>query len=99
MAAKHPGKNVIMDNNPWEQGEISYLVNEVKIWYLLRHHELTHWDLVGRNDWDIFTEMQKFRETAFKEKSQKIELLQWKSKNQPWYLSLVVYNLGSLLTH
>lgn len=59
-----------MDNNPWEQREIIYLVNDVKLQYLLHHHELNYWDLVGRNDWDIFTEMQKFRETTFKEESE-----------------------------
>lgn len=75
-------KNVVMDNNPWGQREISYLVNEVKLQYLLHDHELNHWDLVGRNDWDNFTEMQKCRETAFKEKSQNIELVQRKSKNE-----------------
>lgn len=72
---KTPRKNVVMDNNPWEQREISYLVNEVKLQHLLHHHELNHWDLAGRNDWDTSTETQKFRETAFKEKSQKIELV------------------------
>lgn len=82
LAEKHPEKNVVMDNNPWEQREISYLVNEVKLQYLLHHHELNHWDLVGRNGLDIFTETKKFRETAFSEKSQKIELLQWKYKKE-----------------
>lgn len=57
-----------MDNNPWEQREINYLFNEVKLQYLLHHHKLNHWGLVGRNGWDVFTEMQKFRETAFNEK-------------------------------
>lgn len=57
LAAKHPEKNVVIDNNPWKQKEINYLVNEVKLQYLLHYRELNHWD-------------QKFRETASNEESE-----------------------------
>lgn len=86
LAEKHPEKNVVMDNNPWEQREISYLVNEVKLQYL-HHHELNHWDLVGRNGLDTFTETKKFRENSF----------QWKD-SENWTVAMEIQK-GTIVSY